>query len=268
MGIRGAIIVGGYVNGLGLVRALAARDVPTAVVTTKPYDIAQYSRWISSSGTALDIEERPEQLVELLERRAREWSGWALFPTNDGALAALARHRDRLSSTYRVVAPPMEVARYFLDKHLMLDEARAVGVDTPHCYGRAVDATAHALGSALSGRRQTERRIPFLLPLRMQAVRRARSRRAAALHRAARRRADARARSSICIPGPDSQIYAYCTYIDAQRRATRWSHGAQAPPEPAILRRRARCRDRRGQSGAARGDDRDRSDASAFAAWR
>lgn len=37
---RGAIVVGGYVNGLGIVRALAARGIPVAVVTTQPFDVA------------------------------------------------------------------------------------------------------------------------------------------------------------------------------------------------------------------------------------
>jgi len=40
----GAIVIGGYVNGLGLVRALAARGIPAAVVSTRPYDVAHLSR--------------------------------------------------------------------------------------------------------------------------------------------------------------------------------------------------------------------------------
>ncbi len=63
----GAVIIGGFINGLGLVRALAARGIPTAVLTTKPFDIAHRSRWVSAHEAVLDIEERPESLVEVLE---------------------------------------------------------------------------------------------------------------------------------------------------------------------------------------------------------
>ena len=90
MSVTGAVIAGGYVNALGLVRALAARGVATAVITTKRFDIAHRSRWATRGGSAPDVEERPEQLVETLERRAREWEGRAVLPTNDATLAALA----------------------------------------------------------------------------------------------------------------------------------------------------------------------------------
>jgi len=206
--------VGGYVNGLGLVRALAACNVPVAVITTKPYDIAHRSRWVAAHDAVREIDEQPERLVELLEYRAREWAGSAVFPTNDGALAALAQYHERLSSTYRLIAPPHEVARYFLDKELMAGVARAVGVDMPHSYGAAVEATA------------AQAEIQFPVVVKPNVGHRFFSRFECKLFAA---HDDAELRWSIAqlmeaqmrggvfdvIPGPDSQIYAYCTYIDA-----------------------------------------------------
>ena len=210
----GAVVIGGYVNGLGLVRALAARGVRTVVITTKPYDIAHRSRWVCAHEAVPELEERPELLVELLERRARDWSGWALFPTNDGALAALAQHHDRLSSTYRVVAPPHEVTRYFLDKRLMSEVARGVGMDLPRCYGPAAENTA-ALPNL---------RFPVVVkPLvgyrffsRFGCKLFAASNRDELDHCIARL-ADADIPGQIfdLVPGPDSRIYAYCTYVAA-----------------------------------------------------
>ena len=80
--------------------------------------------------------------MEALERRAREWEGRAVLPTNDATLAALAGAHDRLASRYRLVAPPAEVARVFLDKRLMLDLAAEVGLDLPSRHGPAEPATA------------------------------------------------------------------------------------------------------------------------------
>ena len=210
----GAVIVGGYVNALGLVRALAARHVPTAVVRTKAYDIAHRSRWVTGHDAALDIEERPEQLVELLERRTRDWSGWALLPSNDGSLAALAQYQEQLSSTYRVIAPAGEIAPYFLDKERMLDVARAIGVDVPFCYGPAVEATAAlpelrfpVVVKPVVGYRFLSR---FGCKLFVAHDRRE-------LGACLTRLADAGLPGHVFdfIPGADRQIYAYCTYMDA-----------------------------------------------------
>jgi predicted ATP-grasp superfamily ATP-dependent carboligase len=211
----GAIVIGGYVNGLALVRALAAHSVPTVVITTTPHDIAHRSRYVSAHVTAIGVDERPELLVELLERRASEWSGWALFPTGDGALAALARHHDRLSSKYRVIAPPWEAARYLLDKGLMVEAARAVGMDVPHCYGPAVEATAAlpdlrfpVIVKPVAGHRFALRfGCKLFVAHSREELRRCLSR--------------IEGTNTPCsvfdfVPGPDSQIYAYCTYVDGR----------------------------------------------------
>ena len=55
---QGVVVLGGYVNALGLVRALAARGIPTAVVSNKPFDIAHLSRCVSAHDRAVGVEER------------------------------------------------------------------------------------------------------------------------------------------------------------------------------------------------------------------
>lgn len=210
----GAVIVGGHVNGLGLVRALAARGIRTAVISTKPYDIAQHSRWVSAHAPLLEIEEQPDALADLLERRAGDWSGWALLPANDGALAALAQCHERLSPHYRVVAPPEQMAQCFLDKRRMLEVAAAVGTPLPHCYGPAT-----ALNSTLA-----ELRFPVLVKpdvgYRFTArfgcklfVARDRTELSTSIARVEEAKIPAQVFD--LIPGPDHQIYAHCAYIDA-----------------------------------------------------
>jgi predicted ATP-grasp superfamily ATP-dependent carboligase len=214
VGSPGAIVIGGYVNGLGLIRSLAALGVPTAVITTQPYDIAHRSRWVCAHDAGHGIVDHPEELVDLLERRAPDWRGWALLPTNDESLAALAQHHERLSSSYRVLAPPWDVARHFLDKGLMLDVARSVGVDIPRCYGPAVEATVAladlrfpVVVKPLTGYRFFSR---FRTKLFVADDRRE-------LAGAVARVADAGLPCQVFdrIPGRDDHIYAHCTYVDA-----------------------------------------------------
>jgi predicted ATP-grasp superfamily ATP-dependent carboligase len=207
------VIIGGYINGLGLVRSLAARGIPTAVIRTNPFDIAHCSRHVTAHLTLSGLDENPESLVELLEQRASDWPGWALYPTNDGALTALSRYHDRLSSRYRIIAPSWDVARCFLDKERMLDVARSVGLSLPHFYGSAGEATAARM----------DLRFPVVVKPAAGHVFAAHfgCKLFIAHHRAELIRCSARVTEAKIpcgvfdfIPGPDSRIFAYCLYMD------------------------------------------------------
>ena len=210
----GVVVLGGYVNALGVVRALDARGVPAAVVCTKPYDIAHVSRCVSAHERIVGAEERPEPLVKLLERCGSAWNGWALLPTNDETLAALISHHDRLSQRYRLIVPPPDAARHLLDKSLMLEGARSVGAEVPVRYGPATEETAA----------RDDVRFPVVVkPLASYPfTARFGSKLFVADDRVELRRCIARmAEGGIdgqvvdLVPGPDSDIYAYNTYIDA-----------------------------------------------------
>ena len=111
---RGVVVIGGHINGIGIIRSFAARKIPTAVILTQSHDFAHYSRYISSYHRALEIVEKPEMLVDVLDRRSAQWKGWALFPVNDEALAALVQGWRHFESSHPIIAPPGEIARYFL----------------------------------------------------------------------------------------------------------------------------------------------------------
>ena len=111
----GAVVVGGIANGLGVARSLGEKGIPVSVILTQPQDIAHHSRYVSEHERLSDLPRRPESLVDLLERRS-DWTGRVVIPTNDHALAILARHRERLSQQYRIPVPPLEIARGVLEK--------------------------------------------------------------------------------------------------------------------------------------------------------
>ena len=168
-----------------------------------------------------ELQEQPDALADLLERRAGDWAGWALFPTNDEALAALSEHGESLSSRYRLVAPPLESIGHLLDKQSMAEAARAVGVDTPTSYGPAELETL------------ARDDLHFPVVVKPLATPRFFARFGSKLGIANDRgelRAwiDAMHRVQIpgvvldLVPGPDSDIYAYCAYLD---RAAGWSPG-------------------------------------------
>lgn len=135
----GVVVLGGYVNALGVVRSLAARGWPVAVITSQPFDIAHRSRQAEVHAAAPWHDDEPERLVDLLLRRHRSWEGWVLLPTHDGALSTLSRHQATLSRHYRVAAPAWSVTRRLLDKQLMGEAALAAGLRVPMDFGPATD---------------------------------------------------------------------------------------------------------------------------------
>lgn len=130
-----AIVIGGYVNGLAAVRSLAAAGAPVSLVSTKPGDLAEYSRHASETERLWNFHTEPDALLDLLDRRRNDWNGAVLVATNDEALETISRHRETLLPHYRVPAPPWEITRHVLDKNRTRQAAERVGVSMPHCYG-------------------------------------------------------------------------------------------------------------------------------------
>jgi D-aspartate ligase len=135
----GVVVLGGYVNALGVVRSLAATGRPVAVITGQPFDMAHRSRHVVAHLAAPWLDREPERLLALLLKQRHRWEGWVLLPSHDGALEALSRHRDALCRHYRVAAPPWSVTRRLLDKGLMGEAARAAGLRPPEDFGLAKD---------------------------------------------------------------------------------------------------------------------------------
>lgn len=138
----GAVVIGGYANGVSALRGLAREGVRTAVILTRDHDIAQHSRYAHEAHRVHYLSRRPDGLIELLEAQRERWRGWALIPTNDYALTALAGHRDQLSPWYGVTVPDREVVNRVVDKATTYRLAREVGIDVPRSYGPATSSTA------------------------------------------------------------------------------------------------------------------------------
>jgi len=211
----GVIVIGGYINGLGIVRSFAARKIRTAVILTKSYDLAQYSRHVAASESALDLVERPETLMEALGRRSSLWKGWALFPSNDEALAAIVECREQLEAQYPILTAPNENLRYFLDKDRMLQAAGDVGIPVPTCYGPAVSATAD----------RSDLRFPVIVkPLASFRFHERFGRKvlvAANLQELKQAIVCVEGAGIPCqvfdiVPGADNRIYCQCLYVDAE----------------------------------------------------
>jgi len=245
----GAVVVGAHANGLGVIRSLGPRGIPVVSISTRPFDIAQHSRFVSERHALPQLHERHDALVELLEANARRWDGWAVYPTNDDALTTLAQHHERLSRSYRLPIQPWEIVQHIVDKDRMDALARRAGVAVPVCHGPATRETAA----------RSDLRYPVLVkPIqhdRLISLFRTKlflARDAGELRAAVARLEHAESGGLVYefIPGSDSDIYVYCVYMDAGgepspgitvrklRQNPPFIGGARAaaiaPPEPSL----------------------------------
>lgn len=129
----GAVVIGGDYRGLGLARSLGRRGVPVWVLWEQEERLATASRYARRS---VAIGRRGEPLHEELLRLAREerLAGWALFPTSDHTVAAVAHAYDELGKVFKLTTPAWEVLRWAHDKRLTLQLAEKAGVESPRTF--------------------------------------------------------------------------------------------------------------------------------------
>jgi D-aspartate ligase len=210
----GVVIVGAHANGLGILRSLATRGVRLAIVSTRPYDVAHHSRWVSERHALPRLHEDHGALVELLEHQAPRWEGFTVFPTNDDAMTALAQNHERLSRHYRLSVQPWEVVSVLIDKDRMHALAEGAGLVLPTCYGRAATlrVEAHAHYPVLVKPIQHDRLISAFGAKLFLAHDRDQLR--AAIEQL--ERAGLPGLVYDFVPGPDHEIYVYCVYVDSK----------------------------------------------------
>jgi len=215
----GAVVVGAHVNALGVIRQLGARGVPVAAISTRPFDIAQHSRFVVERHSLPELHERLDSLPEFLDHRASSWPGWAVFPTNDDAMTALSQYHERLSRTYRLTVQPWDILSHLVDKDLMHELARRAGLDVPTCHGMATEAL---LSSA-------DLRFPVVVkPIRhdklinQTGAKAFVARDTTELREAIHTLDDVGLEGLVWdfVEGPDANLVAYCVYVDDRGEAS------------------------------------------------
>ncbi len=124
----GAIILGGNFVGLGLVRSLSRRGVPTWVIDSdRKKSIAQFSRHCRR----FIVTTEPIHEVLLREGKLHDLQGWVVFAVADEYVEALSTHFEELAEIYRLTAQPADVTSIALDKRATYATAAALGIDVP-----------------------------------------------------------------------------------------------------------------------------------------
>jgi len=131
-----------------LLRALGLAGIPCAVAA-QPGDPARYSRFARVVLEWADAWDRPEALLESLERfGAAQATPPVLFYEEDRELLVVSRNRERLRRHYRFVVPAAELVEDLVDKGRF--QALAQRLDLPVPAARVLDPCADPVPQDLS----------------------------------------------------------------------------------------------------------------------
>jgi len=143
----GAIVIGGDYQGLGIVRSLGRRGIPTCVIDDEK-SIARFSRYATYSVACVDLRDDGRTVAAIHEAASRlDLDGWVLYPTREETVATLSQSRPKLAARFRVPTPGWDIVRRAWDKRETYALARELGIPTPRtwypadvCGLQAIDA--------------------------------------------------------------------------------------------------------------------------------
>jgi D-aspartate ligase len=126
-----AIVLGGYVAGLGVIRGIGVMGIPTVAVWNAKQEVARVCRYAGVRVEAPHPEDAEDDYIELLVGLSERTEGGLLVPTSDATLGVVARHKDLLERYYDVACVDWEIAQWFLDKARTYELARRLGIGIP-----------------------------------------------------------------------------------------------------------------------------------------
>ena len=142
-----AVVAGGELNGLGVVRSLARERVPTLVLDTdasRPTMRTRFARKREVAGLS-----GRTLIGELVRLRGELDHDPVLFLTQEASVAAVSDAYAEIAAVFRISMPPSPTMRMLMDKTLFQVQAEALGFAVP----RSIELQAGDDGGALDGMR-------------------------------------------------------------------------------------------------------------------
>lgn len=121
-----------YYGTVAAIRSLGRAGIPVVAVDNGLLSTGRRSRYSKSyiSSPPFESEEWPDWLLTL----GRDGIRRAIYATSDAVSFALADRREELSSVFDLYQPSLETMMCILDKGLLQQHARAVGIETPETW--------------------------------------------------------------------------------------------------------------------------------------
>ena len=129
---KGVIVIGGHVQGLGIIRIFGKNDIPCYVLDSNSINIAKHSKYCSKF---LKIDPKQKLISFLIELNSKyNLNDWLLIPTDDNYVRIVSQNRKLLENYYRVSVDDWEVIEKCYNKRITYRIAQDLGIDMPKTY--------------------------------------------------------------------------------------------------------------------------------------
>jgi predicted ATP-grasp superfamily ATP-dependent carboligase len=147
-----AILLGNanYYGTLAAVRSLGRAGVKVVTVDPSRISHSRYSRY-SSQHLTCPAFEQSSAWAEWLLRKGRVGPRRAIYATSDAVSFALARYRYELIADFQLYQPGLDTIMSILDKGLLMQNAQAVGIETPPTWSPQNSAEAAKIAKDAGG---------------------------------------------------------------------------------------------------------------------
>jgi predicted ATP-grasp superfamily ATP-dependent carboligase len=128
------IVIGCYIPGMAVIRALANKNLHIITMTYSENDIAHLSKYVTEVVRVPHPQKEPEQFVDCLLSNAYRWENSLILESADHTSVILSRNKELLSKHYRIVTPDWNIFETFLEKEKTYALAARCGVPHPKTY--------------------------------------------------------------------------------------------------------------------------------------
>ncbi len=135
MNENGVIIIGGNVQGLGLLRTYARNDIKTILINNKNLDIVKFSKYLKKYIVFKKMYE-PIELKNFLINLAKikKLNDWIILPTEDSVVYTLSMYKSELEQYFKIPTPKWDIIKYTYDKKLTYMLAEKIGIPIPKTF--------------------------------------------------------------------------------------------------------------------------------------
>lgn len=129
---KGVIVIGGHVQGLGIIRIFGRNEIPCYLLDSNSINIAKHSKYCSKF---FKIDPKQDVISYLIKLNSKyNLKNWLLIPTDDNYVRILSQNKKLLENYYRVSVDDWEVIEKCYNKRITYRITQDLGVDMPKTY--------------------------------------------------------------------------------------------------------------------------------------
>ena len=122
----GVIVIGGHVQGLGIIRIFGEKGIPVILLDNTSINIGKHSKYCKKFYKYHDLLKKLNELAS-----TNLYKDWLIFPTHDEQVEIISKNRDFLQKHFNITTDKWENVKIFYNKKLSYPLAKEVGLDIP-----------------------------------------------------------------------------------------------------------------------------------------